>query len=106
MPLEERFNIQRVKSSGQMYDSSRFDKKIVNELRVFLGYPEFRPPQGDVCVAAMAKQSDVVYLAPTGHGKSLCFIIPAAAQGGITFIIEPLKEIIVDQVKKLKSAGK
>lgn len=43
-------------------------------------------------------------VAPTGHGKSLCFAVPALhKRDQITLVIEPLKAIIDDQVQKFKS---
>jgi len=55
-----------------------------------------------VCVSAVSGL-DTIFIAPTGHGKSLCFTVPALAQGGITLVIEPLKAIIEDQIIKFTS---
>ena len=46
--------------------------------------------------------ADVVYVAPPGHGKSVCFVIPEVLAKGITIVVEPLKATISTQVSKLK----
>jgi len=77
----------------------------LEEIRSTLGYDNFRRPQGEVCIRACTTTNDIVFLAPTGHGKSLSFIIPAKFKGGVTLVIEPLKEIINDQIRKISGKG-
>ncbi|KAG6919266.1 hypothetical protein DXG01_008062 [Tephrocybe rancida] len=45
---------------------------------------------------------DVLVIAPTGMGKSLCFQVPAAAeQSGITVVVSPLLALMKNQVDSL-----
>ncbi|PIL22391.1 transporter [Ganoderma sinense ZZ0214-1] len=50
--------------------------------------------------------SDVLVIAPTGMGKSLCFQVPAvAAENGVTVVVSPLIALMKNQISKLRDLG-
>ncbi len=46
----------------------------------------------------------LVFLA-TGQGKSLIFALPAVVLKGVTFVLEPLKEVQVELARKFNAVG-
>ncbi len=62
----------------------------------------FRDGQLDAVLAALRGESLLV-IRPTGGGKSLCFQLPAVLKGQpTTFVLSPLKALMVDQVAGLQ----
>jgi ATP-dependent DNA helicase RecQ len=68
------------------------------------GFAEFRPGQADV-VAASEARDDVLFVAPTGSGKSIAYWVPGIAGGGLTIVVSPLIALMVDQVARLNELG-
>jgi len=67
----------------------------------YFSIPGLRPFQHQV-VTHLETGQDVVVLAPTGGGKSLCFQLPAVVQQQQTaIVISPLRSLIEDQVDDL-----
>ncbi len=64
------------------------------------GLREFRPGQREVIETVLAGR-DCLCVMPTGGGKSLCYQLPALAQGGVTLVISPLIALMKDQVDSL-----
>jgi ATP-dependent DNA helicase RecQ len=73
-------------------------------LRTVFGYDAFRGQQADA-IDALAAGRDVLLLAPTGGGKSLCYQIPALLRPGTGVVISPLIALMQDQVDALGALG-
>jgi ATP-dependent DNA helicase RecQ len=65
------------------------------------GYPDFRPPQGEI-VQSLLQQRDTLIILPTGGGKSICFQLPALLQTGLTLVVSPLVALMENQVQELR----
>ncbi len=73
-------------------------------LRDVFGLDAFRPGQGEV-VEAMLARRDVLSVAPTGSGKSISYWVPAVVDGGLTLVVSPLIALMKDQVDRLTDRG-
>lgn len=65
---------------------------------------DFRPQQLQTINCVLAKK-DVIMIAPTGGGKSLCYQLPALMNDGLTIVISPLISLMEDQVWSLQKFG-
>ncbi|OXH40687.1 ATP-dependent DNA helicase [Cryptococcus neoformans] len=78
---------------------------LQRNLKHHWGYNDFRHPQLEICTDAL-RGCDLIVVAPTGLGKSLCFQLPAITiEHGVTIVVSPLKALMSDQVKDLTSRG-
>ena len=68
------------------------------------GHARFRPGQATVIDHVMSGKPALVVM-PTGHGKSLCYQLPAVALGGTTLVVSPLIALMKDQVDALNAKG-
>ncbi|CAK9781427.1 ATP-dependent DNA helicase [Cutaneotrichosporon oleaginosum] len=74
-------------------------------LQKYWGHANFRGPQLDICMWAL-RGSDVLVVAPTGLGKSVCFQVPAlSCEYGITVVVSPLLALMRDQVSSMRAKG-
>ncbi len=65
-----------------------------------LGVRSLRPGQLEVVLAALRGES-VLFVSPTGSGKTLCFQLPALLVPGLTVVVSPLKALMRQQVDDL-----
>jgi RecQ family ATP-dependent DNA helicase len=72
--------------------------------RDVFGLAGLRPGQAEVIGAAEAGR-DVLFVAPTGSGKSVAYWVPALASPGLTLVVSPLIALMTDQVARLRRAG-
>ena len=79
-PLELFFSMMQENSEGH----SAEERQRVDTIRSALGHEKFRHPQAEVCMEVLKNRSDIVFISPTGHGKSLCFILPSLVKGNCT----------------------
>jgi len=68
------------------------------------GFPGYRPGQEEVVDHVVGGGCGLVVM-PTGHGKSLCYQLPALAMGGTTLVVSPLIALMKDQVDGLQRLG-
>lgn len=73
-------------------------------LRMYWGYPDFRPKQREIIDSAV-NGNDVLAILPTGGGKSVCFQVPTLMKEGVSIVITPLIALMKDQVANLNSRG-
>ncbi|XP_055593563.1 ATP-dependent DNA helicase Q1-like [Uranotaenia lowii] len=109
--LKEKLRIQKVQHrSNELakkdWDTEGFSwsREVRRVLRDVFHMREFRSQQLPAINAVLSKH-DVLLLAPTGGGKSLCYQLPALVAEGMTMIISPLISLMEDQVWALKKNG-
>jgi ATP-dependent DNA helicase RecQ len=72
--------------------------------RHFAGIADFRDRQEEVIARLVAGES-LLYLAPTGSGKSLAYQVAGLLRGGLTVVVSPLRALIGQQCAVLKARG-
>jgi hypothetical protein len=73
---------------------------IQSMLFSLFGYSELRDGQEWAIKRCLDKQRTLL-VAPTGFGKSMCYVIPAAMMDGVTIVVSPLISLIQDQLREL-----
>ena len=71
-------------------------------LNNIFGYDDFSPGQLPILTNTM-RGNDTIGLLPTGGGKSLCYQFAALLQPCISFVVTPIKALMVDQKENLDS---
>jgi len=77
---------------------------LLEALDTHFSYTFFRKGQREI-IAAILEGKNVFAVFPTGHGKSLCYQLPALMLEGITVVISPLISLMKDQVDALREQG-
>ena len=78
---------------------------LLTALETHFGYTSFRKGQREI-VESILDGKNVFAVFPTGHGKSLCYQLPALMfNDGITVVISPLISLMKDQVDALREQG-
>jgi ATP-dependent DNA helicase RecQ len=74
-------------------------------LRQRFGLPAFYPWQREAITELLTGKRQVLVVAPTGGGKSLCYQYPATELPGTTLVVSPLVALMEDQVRGLLARG-
>ena len=80
------------------------DDELLSKLSTYFSYTEFRDGQREIIESILAGEN-VFAVFPTGHGKSLCYQLPALMLPGLTVVVSPLISLMKDQVDTLRSRG-
>jgi Werner syndrome ATP-dependent helicase len=80
-------------------------KKFENYLYEIYGYSSFRYKQREIIEAIVKQKSDVCCVMATGHGKSICYQLPAIITKKPSLIISPLLSLMEDQRNTLEKLG-
>ena len=80
------------------------DDELLKALQQYFQYDTFRHGQREI-IEAILNEENVFAVFPTGHGKSLCYQLPALMLPGTTVVVSPLISLMKDQVDALKERG-
>ena len=95
--LKSTENIEEIAPNSQ-------DSELQNALDENFGYRTFRHGQQEI-IESILNGENVFAVFPTGHGKSLCYQLPALMLQGTTVVVSPLISLMKDQVDALKVKG-
>ena len=97
-------DIVAIQSSSEVHWDTRAEHDALVGLRSVLGNNEatFRSnAQRDLIVASMARETDVLAVLPTGHGKSFAWEVPAYLESNVKSVIcSPFVALIRDQLNR------
>lgn len=78
--------------------------ELRDALRNHFGYDDFRPGQKPLIEATLGGR-DALGLLPTGGGKSVTYLLPAALGAGMTLVVSPLVSLMADQQRRGREVG-
>lgn len=81
-----------------------WSQRVCDKMKSVFKLKQFRPQQLQTINCVLAKR-DVIMIAPTGGGKSLCYQLPAIVNDGLTVVVSPLISLMEDQVWSLQKYG-
>ncbi|CAG9807850.1 unnamed protein product [Chironomus riparius] len=81
-----------------------WSKNVREILKSSFNIEKLRSMQLQTINATLSKH-DLIYVAPTGAGKSLTYQLPALVDKGITLVVSPLISLMEDQLHSLKKRG-
>jgi len=73
---------------------------VFKTLRDYFGHKQFRSGQ-EWAINRTIDGKNSLLVMPTGAGKSLCYMMPAALLPGLTIVVSPLIALMHDQLRKL-----
>ena len=95
---------ENTQSQTPIAQDEKQDNELLTALQQYFGYDTFRDGQQEI-IEAILNGENVFAVFPTGHGKSLCFQLPALMLPGMTVVVSPLISLMKDQVDTLKVRG-
>ncbi|MGL4819518.1 MAG: RecQ family ATP-dependent DNA helicase [Bacilli bacterium] len=78
--------------------------KAIDLLTAYTTFTTFRDGQEETINSVLAGRHTFSRLR-TGGGKSLCYLLPSYALGGLTVIVSPLLSLMEDQVQQIVALG-
>ncbi|WP_342504757.1 RecQ family ATP-dependent DNA helicase [Sporosarcina sp. FSL K6-2383] len=103
--FDDNANYYRVKTNEPVtYEIGKDSHPVQLEfiLENLFGFSEFRDGQKEIIVNSLNGE-DTVGLLPTGGGKSLTYQICTLLQPAISFVVAPIKSLMLDQIRNMKT---
>ena len=79
--------------------------KVLDCLKNVFKYDNFRNQQENIINTILYEKRDVFSIMSTGHGKSICYQIPALVTNKPCIVVSPLISLMDDQMINLKNRG-
>lgn len=95
-----------IKADQDELEIKRLTKQdaLRNILYNIKGFDSFRSGQERIIINALEGR-DTIGVLPTGSGKSLCYQMAAMLQPSVSFVVCPIKSLMIDQKQNLDNDG-